>query len=147
MWEAGTTMDDIAAALGITRNNLGVRMAKMRREGWELSYRRAAYAAVPYGSGTWAERLEAMAATRIHTRIPGGWGNVLRRDPCAYCGKPSTDVDHIVARARGGTFGSENLTGACESCNSSKQARPLLAFLILRRIDDERRPWVEVCMR
>lgn len=138
----------MASSLGITRNHLGVLLVKMRREGWKLHYRRAAYAAVPYGSGTWEERRDAMAELRLRhsTRMPGGWASVLRRDPCAYCGAPSTDIDHIVAIARGGAYGSQNLTGACDTCNSSKQARPLLAFLILRQIDFERRPWAEMSM-
>jgi hypothetical protein len=68
---------------------------------------------------------------------------VLRRDPCAYCG--STDsrrtVDHIQPRCIGGGDEPENLTAACQSCNSSKQRSPLLLFLGWKRARDEFAPW------
>lgn len=147
MWEDGLSLNEIAAHMGITRGYVGVMMARMRADGWQLSYRRPTYAAHPFDSGTWAERRQAMSESRVRQRVHERWGSVLRRDPCAYCGAPSNDVDHIVPLARDGEWGASNLIGACKSCNSSKQARPLLAFLILRRIDEERRPWVEVYMR
>ncbi|MEV3852744.1 HNH endonuclease [Streptomyces sp. NPDC050095] len=44
---------------------------------------------------------------------------VLAEEPmCRWCGtQPSTHVDHIVARARGGDDRRENLCGSCEPCN------------------------------
>ena len=44
----------------------------------------------------------------------------LRSQPCAYCGKPSQHIDHVIPISRGGTHGIGNLTGACASCNLSK---------------------------
>lgn len=55
---------------------------------------------------------------------------VLRADPCAYCGGPGGIVEHIVAVARGGGNGWENLTGACRSCNSTKGTASLLVGLL-----------------
>lgn len=49
---------------------------------------------------------------------------VLHRDPlCRGCGRaPSTDVDHVVARARGGEDTMENLQGLCSRCHGLKTA-------------------------
>lgn len=68
------------------------------------------------------------------------WREVLRRDPCAYCGGVAEHLDHITARSRGGKRQSDflNLTAACGRCNSSKHAHALLTFLLRRSIDGER---------
>lgn len=40
---------------------------------------------------------------------------------CFYCGtSPSTTVDHVIPRARGGRNGSGNLVPACRPCNTIK---------------------------
>lgn len=57
---------------------------------------------------------------------------ILRTDPCAYCGAPASDIDHIDAISRGGPHSWENLTAACRSCNVSKYNEPLLGFLLRR---------------
>jgi len=145
MWEAGLSMNQMADELRTTRGGIAIAIARMRHAGWKLSYRRPAYAAVPFEYGSWEERRAAMAANSTRRRPSIGWGGVLRADPCAYCGRRrSSDVDHIVPVARGGEFGSSNLIGACKSCNSSKQARSLLLFLALRHIDAERAAWLEI---
>jgi len=52
---------------------------------------------------------------------------ILRRDnfTCQYCGQHAPDVrlevDHIVARANGGTDDASNLVTACFACNRGKQ--------------------------
>ncbi|MGW6394431.1 RNA-guided endonuclease IscB [Streptomyces sp. NPDC055103] len=50
---------------------------------------------------------------------------------CAYCGASGVplDVDHIRARARGGTDRPANLLLACVPCNQAKAARPVEEFL------------------
>lgn len=53
----------------------------------------------------------------------------LLADPCAYCGKPAGEVDHIVPLTRGGTSEADNLTSACRSCNARKHNKSLLTFL------------------
>lgn len=57
---------------------------------------------------------------------------VVAGDPCAYCGAPMQDLDHIVPLIAGGTNAWDNFTAACASCNRSKNGRPLLAFLLTR---------------
>ena len=42
---------------------------------------------------------------------------------CAHCGRPATQVDHIVPVESGGhPFDPENLQSLCQSCHSSKTA-------------------------
>lgn len=57
---------------------------------------------------------------------------IIRKDPCAYCGGPAGEVDHIEPLKRGGSSEWDNLGPACRSCNSSKHATPLLAYLLGR---------------
>lgn len=56
--------------------------------------------------------------------------NILRKDPCSYCGRPCEHIDHIDALAVGGTGAFDNLTAACAECNRRKQTKPLLLFLL-----------------
>jgi hypothetical protein len=60
------------------------------------------------------------------------WDEVLRADPCAYCGQPGGTIDHIVPRSQDGADTHDNLTGACRSCNISKSSLSLLFFLLWR---------------
>jgi 5-methylcytosine-specific restriction endonuclease McrA len=50
---------------------------------------------------------------------------------CAYCGKEDVplQIEHIIARARGGSDRASNLTLACECCNQKKGARSIEEFL------------------
>lgn len=57
---------------------------------------------------------------------------MLRGDPCSYCGGEADTVDHIEPLIRGGAHVAENLTAACRSCNGRKWATPLLLFLFSR---------------
>lgn len=55
----------------------------------------------------------------------------LRNNPCVYCGaSPPSTIDHIIPVSKGGTHDLHNLTSACQSCNSSKNAKSLEEFLI-----------------
>lgn len=57
---------------------------------------------------------------------------ILRHDPCSYCGAPGGTVDHIVAVQDGGDSDWQNLTAACLECNSGKGPKPLLSYLMDR---------------
>lgn len=57
---------------------------------------------------------------------------IIRHDPCVYCGGPAPTVDHIVPVSKGGTSEWSNLAAACKSCNSSKRDLDLLGFLSRR---------------
>jgi len=54
--------------------------------------------------------------------------SVLDRDnhQCAYCGREATEVDHIIAKANGGTDDTHNLVAACKPCNGRKSDNPLI---------------------
>ena len=52
---------------------------------------------------------------------------MLRRDPCSYCGA-SSQIDHIAPVSQGGAMDWSNLTAACAACNHKKRTRPMLAF-------------------
>ncbi len=49
--------------------------------------------------------------------------NIFRRDEgsCQYCGsKQNLTLDHVIPRSRGGKESWENLTTACQACNTRK---------------------------
>jgi 5-methylcytosine-specific restriction endonuclease McrA len=60
------------------------------------------------------------------------YAEILRRDPCAYCGAAMEDIDHIDPIVSGGENHWTNLTAACGSCNNRKYSFPLLLFLARR---------------
>ncbi|WP_354007048.1 HNH endonuclease [Burkholderia sp. 572] len=84
-------------------------------------------------------RSDALRGNR-HVRGYGSAWNVirvriLRRDnglcqPClrAGCLTVATAVDHIIAKARGGTDCDDNLQAICQSCHAMKTARERLRF-------------------
>jgi 5-methylcytosine-specific restriction endonuclease McrA len=57
--------------------------------------------------------------------------DVLRRDPCAYCGGVGGGVDHVEPYIQGGANDWTNLTGCCRRCNQEKSTRGALLFLAL----------------
>lgn len=60
--------------------------------------------------------------------MPAGWGRlraaILNRDQhrCADCGRPATEVDHVVARALGGSDHPANLQAVCHRCHAHRTA-------------------------
>ena len=59
---------------------------------------------------------------------------VLRRDAytCTYCGDVATEVDHIVAKVKGGEDTLDNCTSACRRCNIQKKDKDEAVFLAQR---------------
>lgn len=55
-------------------------------------------------------------------------------DSCMYCLAEADTIDHVVSLNKGGDDSIENLVPACWSCNSSKQDRGLLQWLVNRRV-------------
>jgi 5-methylcytosine-specific restriction endonuclease McrA len=51
---------------------------------------------------------------------------------CAYCLAPATDYDHIEPIVLGGSDHWSNLAPACRSCNSRKNGRNLLQFMLAK---------------
>lgn len=58
------------------------------------------------------------------------WTRAIVNDPCSYCGRASTAFDHIDALSRGGSPEWDNITRACQPCNSRKRAHSLLQALL-----------------
>jgi len=50
---------------------------------------------------------------------------------CAYCGTQDVrlEIEHIIARANGGSDRVSNLTLACRACNQRKGRQPIASFL------------------
>lgn len=109
-----------------------------------IAYRKAQYAANRDGAITaaveWAKaNPERHRASRLAyderkrgyamTEDDKAYVTVLLHDPCAYCGGPTREIDHIDPLRHGGAGSWDNLTTACRRCNSSKKDKPLLAFL------------------
>lgn len=55
---------------------------------------------------------------------------LIRKDVCSYCGSIGGTIDHIVPLSAGGDSDWDNLAAACRSCNSRKNTKPLLEFLL-----------------
>jgi 5-methylcytosine-specific restriction endonuclease McrA len=60
------------------------------------------------------------------------YAEILRGDPCSYCGAPVQHIDHIVPVVAGGRSEWQNLAASCQACNQAKHASSLLAFLAAR---------------
>lgn len=82
-----------------------------------------------------AERLQAVIDNPPWSAVRD-YQAALLADPCAYCGViPAVNffgrsvTDHIIPRSVGGEDSWKNATGACNRCNSSKGAIPLLLWL------------------
>jgi len=63
------------------------------------------------------------------------WIKSLEGSSCTYCGAPAETIDHILARASGGSNDRDNLAPACNRCNKRKQDLPLEVFI--RRLREE----------
>jgi hypothetical protein len=57
---------------------------------------------------------------------------IIKDDPCVYCGEPSTEIDHIVPMISGGSGDWINIAPSCRSCNAAKKEKSLLAYLMAR---------------
>jgi 5-methylcytosine-specific restriction endonuclease McrA len=86
-------------------------------------------AGVEYQQGT-------LAGYEVREYLLEKWGRT-----CAYCAKQdiSLQIEHIVARAKGGSDRISNLTLACEKCNTAKGTQEIAVFLkkkpeVLKRI-------------
>lgn len=111
-----------------------------------LQYQRENRAASTARQRAWrhanAERmLEISRRRRLgYGKEAAAYAEVLRGDPCSYCGAPVTEIDHIRPVSDGGSSGWDNLTGACRSCNGSKSRFDLLTFLSRYPLGASREP-------
>lgn len=90
---------------------------------------------------TWPEKvLAAFLEPPTHRQVVAYRRSFLL-DPCAYCGAPSTQLDHITPRSRGGDDAWDNRAGTCASCNGRKQDVPLLVWMAWRLAFASFEPW------
>ncbi|MCL1472103.1 RNA-guided endonuclease IscB [Argonema antarcticum] len=89
----------------------------------------------PEISGTEYQRGE-LAGFEVKEYLLAKWGR-----KCAYCGGENTplQIEHILAKSKGGTDRVSNLALACHTCNQKKGNEPIEKFLskkpdILKRI-------------
>ncbi|MFB2919952.1 MULTISPECIES: RNA-guided endonuclease IscB [Aerosakkonema] len=89
----------------------------------------------PEISGTEYQRGE-LAGFEVKEYLLAKWGR-----KCVYCGAENTplEIEHILAKSRGGTDRVSNLTLACHPCNQKKGNQPIEKFLkhkpsILRQV-------------
>lgn len=89
----------------------------------------------PEISGTEYQRGE-LAGFEVKEYLLAKWGR-----KCAYCGVENTplEIEHILARSKGGTERVSNLALACHDCNQKKGNDPIQEFLsnkpeILKRV-------------
>lgn len=56
---------------------------------------------------------------------------VLRRDAytCTYCGDIANEVDHVIAKVKGGDDSLDNCVAACRRCNILKKDKDVDVFL------------------
>jgi 5-methylcytosine-specific restriction protein A len=77
-----------------------------------------AHAVEAWAGRTWADNPWSTPEGQRLRRL------VIKEEPnCRLCGSPTTAVDHIVARARGGTHDRSNLRGLCTPCRRAKDAK------------------------
>jgi 5-methylcytosine-specific restriction endonuclease McrA len=76
------------------------------------------------------QRAQRASAPIGNVQLTEDYYQILRSDPCSYCGTLCEHIDHIIPLSNGGEHGWLNLTAACAPCNQSKHARSLLNFLM-----------------
>ena len=74
-----------------------------------------------HGGGAW-QRTDPASKHRYGAAWQKLRSRVLREQPRCECGAPTTDVDHIVAHADGGTDDRSNLRALCRDCHKKHTA-------------------------
>ena len=78
-----------------------------------------------------AHKREALKRSLPATLTPEEWDETLLEFDfkCAYCGtKGFMTQDHVIPVSAGGGYIKENIVPACETCNASKQASPVVEW-------------------
>lgn len=112
-----------------------VAKAKYLREYYRsnLEKRREYLRANPQGNRLNQRRRRALKRGYRLTADDRAYMRLLITDPCAYCGGPGGTIDHIEPLSITASGVWSNLTAACHSCNSGKNAKPILVYLLERR--------------
>ena len=73
-----------------------------------------------------------LSYNRFRSQWSKRWREIVRADPCAWCGGAGGFVDHIVPQSRcnpGQRKSWMNLTGTCPECNRRRGDAPVLQWL------------------
>jgi len=116
------------------------RLRPAQRAEYFAQYRAENRASVLENEKRYRDRNKHKEAARRHSRralSPLGpdevaYIKIIQGDPCAYCGGTGGTVDHIRPVSAGGGNSWGNFAGACLGCNSSKNTRELLQFMLSR---------------
>jgi 5-methylcytosine-specific restriction endonuclease McrA len=103
-----------------------------------LEYARAAKRAEYYAEPEAFYARNHVRKARLADAVCGHGANCVTKDllksiyaqSCLYCGRQAESADHFNPITRGGLNCVENLVPACKSCNSSKNNREPIEFLI-----------------
>ena len=77
-----------------------------------------------------SRRRERLAQVDVGDDLSLEYAEILRYDPCSYCGDAGKiAIDHIDPLNGGGDGSWTNLTAACKKCNTSKRDKTLLGWL------------------
>ncbi len=114
---------------------MSVTVREGRRQRTHVDYRR-----ITKGYAASRQAYDKRRRQRTYTQDDKTMMDVLRGDPCSFCGGRSDRermaVDHIVALENGGTDDWTNMAAICRPCNASKKNRSVLDFMLRRYADD-----------
>jgi hypothetical protein len=139
------SFNGVARAVGVNRESLrdylrrrpaldSAMRAHMRPE-WKRSSVALAPPKPKFRPQPWSTKPRRRSWVRRHATDPDGavaYADILKDDPCAYCGAMCAEIDHIEPVGRGGSGDYENLTASCRHCNRAKNARPMLYHMLRR---------------
>jgi hypothetical protein len=77
-------------------------------------------------------RRARIAELQVYKLPPKSIRRLMNRD-CAYCGKKSKHLDHVIPISRGGYTGLGNLIQSCASCNLSKNSLLVVEWKLRRK--------------
>lgn len=78
------------------------------------------------------ETAQVLSNNRFRSHWSKRWREIVRADPCAWCGGAGGYIDHIVPQSRcnaGRRKSWMNLTGTCAKCNVQRGDAPVLQWL------------------
>ncbi len=78
------------------------------------------------------ETAQVLSNNRFRSQWSKRWREIMRADPCTWCGGAGGFVDHIVPQSRcnpGQRKSWMNVTGTCAKCNGRRGDAPVLQWL------------------
>ena len=76
--------------------------------------------------------LNNAAMTDADHEEAAAYRQIIKNDPCVYCGAASVAIDHVTPIVEGGSDIWSNLAPVCKPCNSKKRSRSVLVLMLDR---------------